>query len=132
MACGGGASAMRQRWTAGVFTVGDDTTPQFIPVSEPMRLAEVEQISASMEVVSRTSNLEVRPAVRFSFDGVTWLTEASLGTYESSTGWSYNELTSIEDAGGEYCQVGLQAKNVSATSDIAKGVVVLQVEVRRP
>lgn len=129
--CGCGAS-MSKRWMSAVFTGGSDVDPVFIPLSGALRMAEVEQIASAMEVVDRTANLEVRPAVRFSQDGVDWTSTLDLGDYVSSSGWSYNDFVSLEDTGGEYCQVGLQAKNVTSTSDIAKGVVNLRVEVRRP
>lgn len=128
MTCG----MRNERWTVIASTLGSDSTTLFLPASAPLAVSDLDQVAITQEVVSRTANLEVRPAIRFSQDGLSWADERGLGAWASATGTTHAPPTSVPATRGAWAQIGLQARNTSGTSDAAKGVVQLEATFRHP
>ncbi len=70
--------------------------------------------------------------MRLSDDGISWSTPVGLAGYQATTGTTYTPFTSLRVDRGDYVQVGLQAVNASGTTDIARGVVRLEISFRKP
>lgn len=105
---------------------GSDVDAAFLPCTSGMEVANSASVTVGTEVVSRTSKLEVVPAIRYSEDRITWGTPAAAGTYISATGWSYTDFTNFTDT-ERYVQFGVLAKNASGTA-VEKGIVRVQLQ----
>ena len=99
-------------WTNGT------STPMFFPLSDVMESAGLTDIRVSTEMRQDSGNCEIRPALRYSDDGITWDASDDLGiAYLTSVGidpgTTYTDITALGSTVRSYLQFGVQVANDS-------------------
>ena len=106
-----------------VWTDGNAGTPyMFHPMSETIAQGTTHLVRVSYQVSENTGNCQIRPAIRFSDDGVNWETPKELYTaWQSGNNVTYtqdfvdiNSLTSTSPRA--WMQFGVQTDNTSGAS----------------
>lgn len=130
------------RRTPGSWVFGPDTvfsdgtanpgTPLFIPLSEPMSSAGLLNARVSTELVASSGGCRVRPALRWSDDGIAWSGATAILTGYRTTvginyGTSYEELTLLGSP-KPWVQFGVQVANDVGVSRIEVCKATIMVE----
>lgn len=120
-------------WLYGPDTVFSDgtTTPMFVPLSDPLASAGLLNARVSTELVATSGQCKVRPALRWSDDGVVWGPSSSIvAGYRSTIGIDYGsaylDLT-ILGTPKPWIQFGVEVANVSGTRvEVCKASVMVE------
>lgn len=93
--------------------------PIFHPLSEPMSSAGIINVRVSTELAETSGNCKVRPALRWSDDGIGWGSSSTIvATYRTTTGIdygsSYVDITALGTP-KPWVQFGLEVANSSGT-----------------
>ncbi len=108
-------------WLFGQRTVFSDgsASPIFHPLSEPMSSAGIINVRVSTELAETSGNCKLRPALRWSDDGIGWgAASAIVATYRTTTGIDYGsnyiDITALGTP-KPWVQFGLEVANNSGT-----------------
>lgn len=101
-----------------VWTLGTTSTV-FHPMSEPMESAGLLEVRAAYELSQDSGDCELRPALRYSDDGVSWDASKPIHTaYQNGNGTIpatvYVDITQLATTVRSFVQFGVEAKNGSA------------------
>ncbi len=116
-----------------VWTNGTTSPPLFVPLSEPVESAGLISARLSTDMESNSGDCQIRPALRYSPDGVSWgspkeIVSAWVSTNGPSYGESYIDLTSLGGTPAKtYVQFGVQTRNGTA-GDIQMCLATIRVE----
>lgn len=104
-----------------VFSDGT-ANPMFVPLGEGMASVGLVGIRVSTELNETSGNCKIRPAVRWSADGVTWGQSTSMvASYRSTVGPDYGsaylDLTTFGTA-LPWVQFGVEVANANASSRV--------------
>ena len=108
-------------WLFGQRTVFSDgtATPIFHPLSEPMSSAGIINVRVSTELAETSGNCKLRPALRWSDDGIGWgSASAIVATYRTTTGIDYGSAYVDITALGTpkpWVQFGLEVANTTGS-----------------
>jgi hypothetical protein len=101
-----------------VWTLGT-TSPHFVPLSEPVESAGIINVRVSTEMESNSGDCQLRPALRYSADGVNWDTPKEILAGWRTTngidyGQTYIDITALAGTPAKtFVQFGVQARNGS-------------------
>lgn len=109
-------------WVYGPKAVWSNGTisPIFVPLSEAVESAGLISARVSTDLDANSGDCQIRPALRYSSDGITWGTAKEILTPWVSTngpsyGDSYVDLTTLAGTPAKtYVQFGVQVRNGSA------------------
>lgn len=106
----------------------------FFPISEVMDSAKIEAIRVSFSLDASTGDLEVRPALRMSNDGVSWDAPVAIGvatrTADGTTyGSAFVDMSATTKA-KQLAQLGIEAKCGSGSA-LENGMAGLKADIRR-
>lgn len=104
----------RSVWTDG------SASPMFHPFSDAIDTGSVTFARVTIEMDQDTGNCKIRPALRYSSDGINWDAPAAISaTYRTSIGIDYGtvwvDLTGLATA-KNWVQFGVEAANDSGSS----------------
>lgn len=109
-------------WMWGPRPVWTDGTanPMFHPFSDPIDAGTVTNARVSIEMDQDTGNCKIRPALRYSDDGISWNSAvAIISTYRDTAGADYGstyvDLTGLTTP-RTWVQFGIQAANQSGSA----------------
>jgi len=102
-----------------VWTDGTTSNTLFHALGEPMSSAGLINVRISTEMDESSGNCKVRPALKWSNDGITWDADVNIvATYRSTVGIDYGstyvDITAIGSP-KPWVQFGVQAVNTSGT-----------------
>jgi hypothetical protein len=114
------------RRTPGAWLYGPDavfsdgtTSPMFVPLSDPLASAGLLNARVSTELVATSGFCKVRPALRWSDDGVVWGASSSIvASYRSTVGIDYGSSyldLNVLGTPKPWVQFGVEVANVSGT-----------------
>lgn len=109
-------------WVYGPKAVWTDGTTSafFVPLSEPVESAGIINVRVSTDMESNSGDCQLRPALRYSPDGVSWGTPKEIvGTWRTSNGPDYGQgyvdITALAGTPAKtFVQFGVQARNGTA------------------
>ena len=108
-------------WMWGPKSVWTDgsASPMFHPFSEAINAGSITNVRVSIEMDQSTGQCQVRPALRFSSDGITWDSpNYIISTYRSTAGIDYGtvwvDITSLATP-KNWVQFGVEAANSPGT-----------------
>lgn len=108
-------------WYLGPQAVWSDgtTTGMFHPMSEPMESAGLIEVRAAYELGQDSGDCELRPALRYSNDGVSWdASKAIHSTWQDGDGTTqattYVDITQLGTTVRSFVQFGVEVRNGSA------------------
>ncbi len=115
---------VRGSWLFGPAPVWTDGTanPSFRPLSEPMESKSLLSVRVSTEMSEDSGNCKMRPALRYSNDGVTWdAPKEIVSTYRTTEGtdWGtvYIDITQLAGtASRAYVQFGVEVANEAGSA----------------
>lgn len=99
------------------WTNGTTTTPIFFPLSDPMESSGLISVRVSIEMGQDSGNCKMRPALRYSDDGVTWdpakeIVAAYRTTEGTDYGTTYIDITGLAGTTVRaFVQFGVQVVN---------------------
>ena len=116
MACGGSSRTFSGwAWTTG------STTTVFVPLTEPMLVANVEAIRVELELRNRSGDIQVKRAVQYSDDGITW---GAAAAFDDAGGWIATEgfhlpsdYTDLTDRTKRHVRFGVLAQSSAAADN---------------
>jgi hypothetical protein len=107
------------------------STPIFVPVTGPLSIGDIDQVGISFELVSRSAQLVIGAALRYSDDGVTWDalgSVAAVGATTTTVGMTHRGFTTT-DSTRQFFQVGFKCHSASG-SEPDKGSIRLKLQFR--
>lgn len=120
-----------------VWTDGNDASPYlFTPLSEPLSAAGMINARVSYQLSEDSGACQLRPAVRYSDNGVDWDVQKEI--YTGAASWqngnnvkyqtSYVDLTSLGTTARAFMQFGVEANNDTGVGTIQLCNATLRVE----
>lgn len=111
-------------WLFGPSPVWTDgsTNPSFRPLSDPMQAKGLISVRVSTEMSEDSGNCKIRPALRYSNDGITWDADKEIvAGYRTTEGvdWgtTYIDITTLAGTTPRaWVQFGVQAANEAGTA----------------
>lgn len=120
-------------WLFGPDTVFSDgtTSPIFVSLGEGLSSAALINVRVSTELTATSGNCKVRPALRWSDDGIAWSSPSAIvATYRSTSGIDYGSTYVDITALGTpkpWVQFGVEAANTSGTRvEVCKASVMVE------
>ena len=112
---------LRYRYSTIVWTVNDSTS-DFFATTEPRESSELGYALHVMRMENSTGNIEIRAAIRFSDDMVTWDTPANVGSDTRNTNGdtpssTWIDLTAVAGTTRKrYYQLGFHVKRLNSAT----------------
>jgi hypothetical protein len=120
-----------------VWSTGSTSTPIFHPLTTRVATMSLVAMRISTEMSNDSGDCEMRPAVRFSDDGLEWDSSQNVhgATYLSTNSSSYpsspESLATLTNPKA-FIQFGVQVKNDGSSGEIQLCTAQIRVEVERP